>query len=154
MPTSLFTSITDTSTVRSSSASSERVEVDDAVAAGTATRATRKPSALEAVARGEHALVLEGGGDDAVAGAGRTGRAGRALHREVVGLGAAGGEHDLGRARPRGAAATSSRASSSAVLAARAAAWPPDGLPKSPARNGSIAATASGRIGVVAAWSR
>jgi len=38
-----------------------------------------------------------------------------------------------------------------AELAARAAAWAPLGLPKVPCRNGAIAATASGRMGVVAA---
>ena len=52
------------------------------------------------------------------------------------------------------AAATCSRASSIAVLAARAAACWPDGFPKEPWRKGSIASSASGRSGVVAAWSR
>ena len=35
-----------------------------------------------------------------------------------------------------------------------ATAWDPDGLPKRSVRKGSMASTASGRIGVVAAWSR
>src|SRR5438132_1500690 len=52
------------------------------------------------------------------------------------------------------AAATCSRASSMAVLATRAAACWPDGFPKDPWRKGSIASSASGRSGVVAAWSR
>ena len=50
--------------------------------------------------------------------------------------------------------ATTSRAPSSAVLAARAAPWMPDGFAKHSERYGAIAATASGRIGVLAAWSR
>jgi hypothetical protein len=44
-----------------------------------------------------------------------------------------------------------SRDSSRALRAARAARCEPDGLPKCSVRNGSIASTASGRIGVVAA---
>ena len=51
-------------------------------------------------------------------------------------------------------AAIRSRASSSAIRARRDSAWAPDGLPKPPVRNGSMASSASGRIGVVAAWSR
>ena len=52
------------------------------------------------------------------------------------------------------AAATFSRAASSAVLVARDAACAPEGLPYDDARNGVIASMASGRIGVDAAWSR
>ena len=52
------------------------------------------------------------------------------------------------------ASATTSRASSIACFARRDTACDPDGLPKRSVRNGSIASTASGRIGVVAAWSR
>ena len=47
-----------------------------------------------------------------------------------------------------------SRASSMATRARRDSAWPPDGLPNRPERYGSMASTASGRMGVVAAWSR
>ncbi len=50
--------------------------------------------------------------------------------------------------------ATTSRASSTAVLASRARRCEPDGLAKCSVRYGSMAATASGCIGVVAAWSR
>ena len=125
------------------------VEVDDARGRD---RQPGHPEALggEAVARRQHALVLERGRDHAVAPPVGPGPAGRALHREVVGLGAAGGEHDLVGSAPS-SAATSSRASSRAVFAARAAEWAPLGLPKVPPRNGSMASTASGRIGVVAA---
>ena len=51
-------------------------------------------------------------------------------------------------------AATTSRASSIARRASRAKRCEPDGLAKCSERKGSIAATACGRIGVVAAWSR
>ena len=54
---------------------------------------------------------------------------------------------------PRQAAATS-RASSMAARAARATACEPDGLPNRSVSQGSMAAAASGRSGVVAAWSR
>ncbi len=50
--------------------------------------------------------------------------------------------------------ATTSRASSIATWTRRAAVCEPDGLPKCSVRYGSIAANDSGRIGVVAAWSR
>ena len=50
--------------------------------------------------------------------------------------------------------ATWSRASSTARRARRDSAWLPDGFPKLPDRKGSMASTASGRIGVVAAWSK
>ncbi len=52
------------------------------------------------------------------------------------------------------AAATTSRASSTLRRASRAKRCDPDGLANRSERNGSIASTASGRIGVVAAWSR
>jgi len=55
---------------------------------------------------------------------------------------------------PPRASATMSRASSSPRRASRDAACEPLGLAKRSVRNGSIASTASGRIGVVAAWSR
>ena len=117
----------------------------------TAASATRKPFAASRSRDGEHALVLERGRDHGVEPVDAARGAGAALHREVVGLGATGREHDLGRVGAEQRSATVSRASSSAVFAARAAECAPDGLPGCSARNGSIAATASGRIGVLAA---
>ena len=130
----------------------ERGEIDDAVAAG------RDPSnaealALQTVTRREDRLVLEGDRDHTVTATGRSGGSCRALDGQVVGLASTGGEDDLAGARAEGPA-TASRASSRAVFAARAIACPPDGFPKVPERKGVIAATASGRMGVVAAKSR
>ena len=52
------------------------------------------------------------------------------------------------------AAATASRASSTAARAARATWWAPEGLPNRSVSQGSMAAAASGRSGPLAAWSR
>ena len=56
--------------------------------------------------------------------------------------------------RTPASSATSSRASSIALRASRAKRCEPLGLAKRSEKNGSIASTATGRIGVVAAWSR
>ena len=96
MPVSLLTSITETTAVRSSSASASASEVDPAAGTGADAR-DPKALALEPVARAEHRLVLDPGGDDAV-GAGSVARGPRrALHREVVALAPAAGEDDLAR---------------------------------------------------------
>ena len=51
-------------------------------------------------------------------------------------------------------AATASRASSMALRASRARRWAPEGLPGWSVNHGSIASTTSGRVRVLAAWSR
>ena len=100
VPTSLFTSITETTTVRSSSASAS------ASRSTTPSRPAPRPARPGTPRRSRRShdastpLCSKRGRDDAVAAAGRTGGAGGALHREVVGLGAAGGEHHLAGAGP------------------------------------------------------
>ena len=101
VPTSLFTSMTDTTTVRSSSApaSASRSTMPSRPAA---TRVTRKPSRLETVTGREHRLVLERDRDHTITETGRSGGSGRALHGQVVGFTPAGGEDDLAGPRPEG----------------------------------------------------
>ena len=94
VPTSLLTSITDTTAVRSSTAAASASRSTTPVA-GTASLATRKPSAASrshdaSTPLCSNAVVTTPSPPPAA-----RARAGRALHREVVGLGAAGGEHDL-----------------------------------------------------------
>ena len=96
VPTSLFTSITETTTVRSSISDAERVEIDDP------TRRDRclgdpEPLASEPSRGREHRLVLERRDHDPVAVAVLASRSRCTLHRQVVGLGPAGGEDDLSR---------------------------------------------------------
>ncbi len=119
------------------------------------TRTVRKPSRSEAIAAASTPLCSNAAVTTPV----RTGPAPRPgarrpLHRQVVGLGPARGEHHLGGAAPE---------QLGDLLAGRlrARSWPPgrphdrrSGCRSCPAGTGSIAATASGRIGVVAAWSR
>lgn len=101
----------------------------------------------------EHGVVLDGAGEDA--GAGRVGVAAgpvQALDGEVVGLGAAGGENDLA------GAGTERLGERLAGLLDRTpgspqAAWSEEAFPVTPSC-AVIASTASGSIGVVAAWSR
>ena len=156
MPTSLLAHITETSATLS------RVALD-----GVAERVHVEPServdrqqldlgALvlgEPVQRVEDRVVLDGGGQDP--GAARVlgpARPEDALEREVVGLGAAGGEHHLA-----GPAAERPRDGLAGLLD------DPAGGPSGGVQRGRvadvrscsvIAATASGSIGVVAAWSR
>jgi hypothetical protein len=73
----------------------------------------------------------------------------RALKREVVGFATAARKDDLIVVAPS-RAATWSRAGSSAALASVEAQCPLDGLPKCSSRNGRIAATTAGSIGVLA----
>ena len=120
----------------------EGVEVDDAVGSHG------NDAAAERLARVQHGVVLGGQAHHGATPAGVDARDG-----QVVGLGAAAGEHHLAGRAPR-PAATTSRASSSAARASRATACTPDGLPNRSVRNGSMAASASGRSGVVAALSR
>ena len=97
MPVSLLTSITETTAVRSSSAAASASRSTTPAGVG-ADALDPEPFALEPVARAEHRLVLDRGRDDrrrAPAPVARRPR--RALHREVVGLAAAAGEHDLAR---------------------------------------------------------
>ena len=99
VPTSLFTSITDTTAVRSSTRGEQPRRRRRRPTRGTgrpprsgsprprAGRTTRaRPCARTPVVTTPSPRPV------------RAGPAGRPLHREVVGLGAAGGEHDLGRA--------------------------------------------------------
>ena len=67
----------------------------------TSTRVTAKPFALERPAGLQHRRVLDHGRDDVAAL--RAGRPRDAAHGEVVGLGRAGGEDDVGRQRRRSA---------------------------------------------------
>ena len=129
VPTSLFTSITDTTTVRSSSASAERVEVDDAVETGGDPR-DPEAIALQTVARSEDGLVLERSRDDAVTAA-RGSRAARAaaLHRQVVGLAATGREDDLAGTRTEGCRHRLPSLFEGGLRRAGRSACPPDGLP-------------------------
>ena len=76
--------------------------------------------------------------------------AGRALHREVVGLAPAAGEDDLVGVGAEHAGDDLPCHFERRLRDARRAVGP-DGLPGDSARNGSIAAIASGRIGVDAA---
>ena len=96
VPTSLFTSITDTIAVRSSTAASNRSR-STTPDSGTETASTRKPSA--ASRSHDASTPLCSNAVVTTPSAPRVARAaaGDPLHREVVGLGAAGGEHDLGR---------------------------------------------------------
>ena len=127
----------------------ERVEVDRASAVRGDPR-DAESLALEAVARAEHRLVLDGGGDDAVGAAPLPGGPRRALDREIVGLAPAAGEHDLaglaaadlGHVLPGGLERRLRRPRGRVH---------PRRVREVPARNGSIAANASGRNGVEAA---
>ena len=140
VPTSLFTAITETSRTDVVERVGQAVEVD------RSGRVDGHHPPAEVLDRVQHGVVLGRGAHRRAAVA-----ADRAEHGQVVGLGAAAGEDHLAGLRSRGAAATTSRASSSARRASRDAAWEPLGLAKRSVRNGSIASTASGRMGVVAA---
>ena len=141
--------MTETTTVRSSSAACQRVEVDDAVTVDT-DACHPKAISRQPIARRQHALVLEGRRHDPVALTGITRSAGGALHREVVGLGAAAGEDDLGRL-----GAEHGRDLLAGLLQRRLG-GPGGGVrarrvPERLRWNGRMAAAASGYIGVVAA---
>ena len=129
--------------------SGERVEVDEPAAIDTDAMYS-KAVALEPVGGGEHALVLERGRDDTVAGPGITRGAGRAFDREVVGLGSSTGEHDLRRVRAERVGDALARLFERGLGPARRRVRP-RGVAEVPVRNGSIAAIAAGRMGVVAA---
>ena len=97
----------------------------------------------------QHGVVL-GGRADGTPGA-TTQRAGDG---GVVTLGAAAREHHLARpAADRGGDLVAGVVDGAAGVAGDRA-CDPDGLAKRDVRNGSIASTAAGRMGVVAAWSR
>ena len=152
VPTSLLTSITETSAVPASTAAATASGSTTPVA-GTGKRVTRKPSAARRSQDASTPLcsnaVVTTASRPSVA---RARRAAPFTARLSASVPPAVNTTSLGSAPS--SAATSSRASSRAVFAARAAEWAPLGLPKVPPRNGAMAATASGRTGVVAAWSR
>ena len=148
-PVSLFTSMTETSRTRLvHRGSGQGVEVDER--RGCRQRSCAHPPPRHDL---EHRRMLDGAAEDAPgapspsdeAKAPRTARLSASVPPLV-------NTTSPGRAPNR--PASSSRAPSSARSAARATAWLPDGLPYTSARKGSIAATASAHIGVVAAWSR
>ena len=110
---------------------------------------TGADAAAERGRRVAHGVVLDGGGHDRAA----PGRLGPE-HGQVVGLGPAAGEHDLA-----GAGARAPRPGRRGRR--RAPGGPPErrsgrptGCPAASVRTRVISATASGRTGVVAAWSR
>ena len=127
MPVSLFTSITETTAVRSSSAAASRSRstVPAAVAGTTATRAPWRPQAVDGA---EHGLVLDAGGDHAVGVAAVERGPGRALDGEVVALAAATGEDDLARARARAARRPARGPPRARSWRPARRAWPPDGF--------------------------
>ncbi len=65
----------------------------------TGSSVTLQPRRASALQRHEHGLVLDGGGDQVLPSGGLE-RLGDAAQREVVGLGPAAREHDLGRLAP------------------------------------------------------
>ena len=152
VPISLLACITDTIAVSSRQARLERLGADDA---GRVDRQEGRPPAAagEGLERDEHRLVLDGAGNQ-VPPPGGLERLGDAAQREVVGLGAAAGEHDLGRLGVRSARPTADRASSRRALA-RCPKWCTlDALPKSSTRACVIASATGGSTGVVALWSK
>ena len=148
-PVSLFTCMTDTSTV-SGRRRSDALRLEDSV--GIRLKIRDAPAApLELLARIEHRLVLRARRDDVPSGVPVV--LCRAENREVVGLGGPGGEHDI----------SGLRADRSRHLRARRLdgcarrspyTWLADpGLPNVPARvkHSAIRAATSGATGVVAA---
>ena len=81
-------------------------------------------------------------------------RTGRALDRQVVRFAATCREDDLTGPGTEGCGHRLPSLLEGGLRGPRTIACPPDGLPKVPDRNGVMAATASGRMGVVAAKSR
>ena len=110
-----------------------------------------EPEPLEVAQRVADRVVLDRRGDDPVA-AGLAGPRG-ALDRKVVRLGPAGREDDLARLGVE-AAGDPLVGLVEGGRAFRPNACADDGFPNCSVRNGSIASSASGRSGVVAAWSR
>ena len=127
--------------------------------ADPAGRLDRQPGDLGAVVLGQPLDAVEDGvvlgradHDPAAPGVGLPPRPEHPLDGEVVALGAAAGEQHLRRPRPS-ASASRSRACSAARRAARPLACSDEALPTRPSCS-VIAASTSGSIGVVAAWSR
>ena len=143
MPTSLLTAMTDTTRTDGSRASAQPVEVDSAGCVD------RHHPAADVLDRVQHGVVLGRRTDRHAAVA-----TDRPEHGEVVGLGAASREHDLAWPHSRARRRRRRGPRRAALRASREAACEPLGLANRSVRNGSIALTASGRIGVVAAWSR
>ncbi len=143
VPTSLLTSTTETSATSSSSAAGEGFEVDEAATVDADDAAPRR------LHRVEHRVVLDRRAHHRAAT-----RAEHPTHRQVVGLGAAAGEarsHRAGSRRPRPARRGLRRGRPEPRGRARGR---PRGCRSRRAGAGTIAASASGRSGVVAAWSR
>ena len=127
-------------------ANGERIgQVHQVDASGVVDTDDASPSVLDGL---QHGVVLDGRAQRHAAPTIE-----RAEDRRVVGLGAPAGEDHLAGVTPT-TSATSSRASSIDLRTCRAKRCEPDGLANCSVRNGSIASTASARIGVVAAWSR
>ena len=159
MPTSLLAAMIDTSRTPALSprgAGGLGLEHGGEVVEVEATGGVdRHGAAAEGQHRVEHGVVLDGRAHDGAVGRGEPGAPARPapntarLSDSVPPL--------VNTTSPGSApisSATTSRASSMARRASRAMRWAPEGLAKRTSRNGSIASIASGRIGVVAAWSR
>ncbi len=146
-PTSLFAHITDTTLAGSSRASSSASRATRP-SASTATVVTAAPSRAAWAAARRTALCSM---------ADRTTPPPPARHRPSTAMLSASvplAVNTISSGAAPSAAATRSRASSSAARASRPAACALDGLPNRSPRNGSMAARTAGRSGVVAAWSR
>ena len=130
VPISLLACITDTSAVSSRQARLERRPGGRCRSRRPAGASCVQPRRASALSVFEHRLVLDGAGDQVPA-ARRLERLGGAAQREVVGLGAAAGEHDLGRlgADQRGRRPIAPRRA--AALACWPKWWTLDALPKS-----------------------
>ena len=124
-------------------------EVDDAARSTREPANARAPFALERLGDARDRRVLEAAREEP--GAPSPPKADRT--RDVVRLGAAGGEQDVARVG-RASAATAARASSTTARAARPSPWMLDGLPHVRAPTSRIASSTSGSGGVVAFQSR
>ena len=102
VPTSLLACITETSAVSRRHRLRRARRATACRARRPAATVTRPAAPLERLDGVEHGLVLDARRDEVPA-AGRLERLGGAANREVVGLGAAGREHDLARHRRRSA---------------------------------------------------
>jgi hypothetical protein len=100
---------------------------------------------LQGLHAAQDRVVLHRRGHDVPAAA----RGGNALHRRVVGLGAAGGEQDLVLAHPEEVRHALARGLDPVARLA-AEAWMLEGFPKRSAKYGSIASSTSGCTGVEA----
>ena len=154
VPISLLTAITDTRATSGAHAARQRLEIDDAVLARGTSRSAAPVLSGQRPAGIEHGMVLHGRAHE---GAGPPARPAADGNAPAMARLSASVPPEVNTISPRSAPRSSaicSRASSTASRARRDSSWPPDGLPNVPPRYGSIASSASGSIGVVAAWSR